>query len=180
MAASYLPFVPQVHLEPEIVLLGLLPPLLYTAALRTSLVDFRAEIGTIALLSVGLVLFSTFAVAAVVWWLLPVPFAVAVALGAVVATAVARRIGMPRRTVTLLEAESLFNDATALVALRTASAAAAGTVSLWQAGGSAIGCCEFSPGNHTAGHFAATGHPGIRSVEPGEAWRWCYRDDLIG
>ncbi|MGW0179349.1 Na+/H+ antiporter [Nocardia sp. NPDC003345] len=141
VAASYLPFVPEVHLEPEVVLLGLLPPLLYTAALRTSLVDFRANIGGIALLSVGLVLFSTFAVAAVVWWLLPVPFAVAVALGAVVAppdavaaTAVARRIGMPRRIVTILEDESLFNDATALVALRTAIAASAGAVSLWDAG----------------------------------------------
>ncbi|MFI5715960.1 Na+/H+ antiporter [Nocardia sp. NPDC051750] len=142
VAASYLPVVPAVHLEPEIVLLGLLPPLLYTAAIRTSLVDFRANIGTIAVLSVGLVLFSTFTVAAVVWWLLPVPFAVAVALGAVVAppdavaaTAVARRIGMPRRIVTILEDESLFNDATALVALRTAIAASAGAVSLWQAGG---------------------------------------------
>ncbi|MFC9894728.1 Na+/H+ antiporter [Nocardia sp. NPDC127579] len=142
VAASYLPFVPTVHLDPEVVLLGLLPPLLYTAAIRTSLVDFRANLRTIALLSVGLVLFSTFAVAAVVWLLLPVPFAVAVALGAVVAppdavaaTAVARRIGMPRRIVTILEDESLFNDATALVALRTAIAASAGTVSVWNAGG---------------------------------------------
>ncbi|MEV0248582.1 Na+/H+ antiporter [Nocardia sp. NPDC050712] len=142
VAASYLPFVPAVHLDPEVVLLGLLPPLLYTAAIRTSLVDFRANLRTIALLSVGLVLFSTFVVAAVVWLLLPVPFAVAVALGAVVAppdavaaTAVARRIGMPRRIVTILEDESLFNDATALVALRTAIAASAGTVSVWNAGG---------------------------------------------
>ncbi|MEU2038885.1 Na+/H+ antiporter [Nocardia niwae] len=141
VAASYLPFVPEIHLEPEIILLGFLPPLLYTAAIRTSLVDFRANVRTIALLSVGLVLFTTFAVAVVVWWLLPVPFAVAVALGAVVAppdavaaTAVARRIGMPRRIVTILEDESLFNDATALVALRTALAATAGTVSVWAAG----------------------------------------------
>ncbi|UGT62077.1 Na+/H+ antiporter [Nocardia asteroides] len=142
VAASYLPFVPQVDLDPEIVLLGLLPPLLYTAAIRTSLLDFRKNATTIALLSVVLVLFSTFVVAAVVWLLLPVPFAVAVALGAVVAppdavaaTAVARRIGMPRRIVTILEDESLFNDATALVALRTAIAASAGSVSVWQAGG---------------------------------------------
>lgn len=142
IAASYLPFVPQVDLEPEIVLLGLLPPLLYTAAIRTSLLDFRKNAATIALLSVVLVLFSTFVVAGVVWLLLPVPFAVAVALGAVVAppdavaaTAVARRIGMPRRIVTILEDESLFNDATALVALRTAIAASAGSVSVWQAGG---------------------------------------------
>ncbi len=141
IGASYLPYVPEVHLEPEVVLLGLLPPLLYTAALRTSLVDFRVNMRAIALLSVGLVLFSTFAVAAVVWWLLPVPFAVAVALGAVVAppdavaaTAVARRIGMPRRIVTVLEGESLCNDATALVTLRTAIAASAGTYELWRAG----------------------------------------------
>ncbi|KQY32476.1 sodium:proton antiporter [Nocardia sp. Root136] len=142
VAASYLPMVPQVHLEPEVVLLGLLPPLLYTAALRTSLVDFKDNLRTIASLSVGLVLFSTFAVALVVWWLLPVPFAAAVALGAVVAppdavaaTAVARRTGMPRSIVTVLEDESLFNDATALVALRSAIAAMAGAVTVWQVGG---------------------------------------------
>ncbi|MFD0360023.1 Na+/H+ antiporter [Nocardia sp. GCM10030253] len=142
VAASYMPFVPEVHPDPEIILLGFLPPLLYTAAIRTSLVDFRANARTIASLSVGLVLFSTFVVAAVVWLLLPVPFAAAVALGAVVAppdavaaTAVARRIGMPRRIVTILEDESMFNDATALVALRTAIAASAGTVTVWKAGG---------------------------------------------
>ncbi|WP_330255585.1 Na+/H+ antiporter [Nocardia sp. NBC_00565] len=142
VVASYLPHVPEIHPDPEIILLGFLPPLLYTSAIRTSLVDFRANARTIALLSVGLVLFSTFAVAAVVWWLLPVPFAVAVALGAVVAptdavaaTGIARRIGMPRRIVTILEDESMFNDATALVTVRTAIAAAAGTVSVWKAGG---------------------------------------------
>ncbi|NKX86195.1 Na+/H+ antiporter [Nocardia coubleae] len=140
--ASYVPMVPQVHLEPEMVLLGLLPPLLYTAALKTSLVDFRKNLRTIASLSVGLVLFSTFAVALVVWWLLPVPFAAAVALGAVVAppdavaaTAIARRTGMPRSIVTVLEDESLFNDATALVSLRGAIAAMAGAVTVWQIGG---------------------------------------------
>ncbi|QIS12286.1 Na+/H+ antiporter [Nocardia arthritidis] len=142
VVASYLPFVPQVRPDPEIIMLGFLPPLLYTSAIRTSLVDFRANIRTIALLSVGLVLFSTFTVAAVVWWLLPVPFAVAVAIGAIVAptdavaaTGIARRIGMPRRIVTILEDESMFNDATALVTVRTAIAAAAGTVSVFQAGG---------------------------------------------
>ncbi|MFE3542692.1 Na+/H+ antiporter [Nocardia sp. NPDC059177] len=141
VAASYLPMVPQVHLEPEVVLLGLLPPLLYTAALRTSLVDFKDNLRTIASLSVGLVLFSTFTVALVVWWLLPVPFAAAVALGAVVAppdavaaTTVARRTGMPRSIVTVLEDESLFNDATALVSLRSAIAAMAGAVTVWQIG----------------------------------------------
>ncbi|WP_458687645.1 Na+/H+ antiporter [Nocardia tengchongensis] len=144
--ASYLPFVPEFDIEPELVLLGLLPPLLYTTAIRTSLVDFRPKKTSITLLSVGLVLFTAFAVGAVVYWLLPVPFSAAVAIGAIVAppdavaaTAVARRVGMPRRIVTLLEGESLFNDATALVTLRTAVAAMAGSVTLWQAGASFIG-----------------------------------------
>ncbi|WTZ52717.1 Na+/H+ antiporter [Nocardia sp. NBC_01388] len=144
--ASYLPFVPEFDVDPELVLLGLLPPLLYTTAIRTSLIDFRPKKVSIALLSVGLVLFTTFAVAGVVYWLLPVPFSAAVAIGAVVAppdavaaTAVARRVGMPRRIVTLLEGESLFNDATALVTLRTAIAAMAGTFTMWEAGADFLG-----------------------------------------
>ena len=125
VVASFIPDVPEVTLTPELVLVGFLPPLLYATALRTSLVDFRRNRRPIIQLSVGLVLVTTFVVALVVWWLLPVP-AVAVAVGAVVAppdavaaTAVARRVGMPRRMVTILEGESLVNDATALVALRT-------------------------------------------------------------
>ncbi|MFW5475008.1 Na+/H+ antiporter [Knoellia sp. CPCC 206450] len=131
LVASVLPFVPEVSLEPDVVLLGLLPPLLYAAARGTSLVDIRANRRAILGLSVGLVLFTTFGVALVAWWLLPIPFAVAVALGAIVAppdavaaTAVARGIGLPRRVTTILEGESLLNDATALVTLRTAIAAA--------------------------------------------------------
>jgi CPA1 family monovalent cation:H+ antiporter len=142
IAGSYLWFVPTVVLSPEVVLIGLLPPLLYTTAIRTSLVDFKFNRRAIGLLSVGLVLFTAFAVGLVAWWLLPIPFAIAVALGAVVAppdavaaTAVARRVGMPRRIVTILEGESLFNDATALVTVRTAIAAAAGSVGIWQASG---------------------------------------------
>ncbi len=138
IVGSYLWFIPDVSLSPQLVLLGLLPPLLYTTAIRTSLVDFRANRRPIALLSIGLVLFSTVTAGLVAWWLLPVPFATAMALGAVVAppdavsaTAVARRVGMPRRIVTILEGESLFNDATALVALRTAIAAGAGSVGIW-------------------------------------------------
>lgn len=131
LVASVLPFVPSVTLEPEVVLFGLLPPLLYAAALGTSLIDIRANRVSIFGLSVGLVLFTTFGVALVAWWLLPIPFTVAVALGAIVsppdavaATAVARGIGLPRRITTILEGESLLNDATALVTLRTAIAAA--------------------------------------------------------
>ncbi|GAA4684031.1 Na+/H+ antiporter [Nocardioides nanhaiensis] len=130
-AASFVPGVPEIHLEPEVVLIGLLPPLLYATAIRTSLVDFNANRRVILLLSVGLVVFTTLGVGVVVHALLPgVGWPAALAIGAVVAppdavaaTAVARRIGLPRRVVTILEGESLLNDATALVALRTAIAA---------------------------------------------------------
>ncbi|MDN2501741.1 sodium:proton antiporter, partial [Nocardia nova] len=74
VVASYLPFVPQIDIDPEWVLLGLLPPLLYTASISTSLLEFKPKKVSITLLSVGLVLATTFAVAAVVWRLLPVPF----------------------------------------------------------------------------------------------------------
>ena len=131
VGASYLPGLPEVRLEPEVVLLGLLPPLLYATAIRTSLVDFNANRRSILLLSVGLIIFTTVGVAALVHALLPdVGWPAALAIGAVVAppdavaaTAVGRRIGLPRRIVTILEGESLLNDATALVALRTAIAA---------------------------------------------------------
>src|SRR3954454_6500209 len=130
VVGSFLPFVPEVHLSSEVVLVGLLPPLLYAAAIRSSLVDFKENRRPIGFLSVGLVIFTALGVGLVTWLLLPVPFAAAFALGAVVAppdavaaTAIARRIGLPRRVVTLLEGESLVNDATALVCLRTALAA---------------------------------------------------------
>ncbi len=141
-AASYLPGLPTIHLESEVVLLGLLPPLLYAAAIQTSLVDFNANRGTILRLSVVLVVVTTLAVAAVVEWLVPgIGWAAAIAIGAVVAppdavaaTAVARRIGLPRRVVTMLEGESLLNDATALVALRTAIAFLAGSLTFVEVG----------------------------------------------
>jgi CPA1 family monovalent cation:H+ antiporter len=136
---SYLPFIPDVQLRPEVVLFGLLPPLLYSAALQTSLVDFNANRRSILLLSVGLVAFTTAGVGVLVHWLLPdLGWAACFAIGAVVAppdavaaTAIGRRIGLPRRIVTILEGESLLNDATALVALRTAAAAAIGTTVTW-------------------------------------------------
>lgn len=140
--ASFVPGVPEIHLEPEVVLLGLLPPLLYSAAISSSLVDFNANRRSILLLSVGLVLFTTAGVAWVVHAMIPgVSWPIALALGAVVAppdavaaTAIGRHIGLPRKIVTLLEGESLFNDATALVALRTAIAAAAVGVEMWEVG----------------------------------------------
>jgi CPA1 family monovalent cation:H+ antiporter len=139
---SYLPFVPEIQLHPEVVLLGLLPPLLYSAALQTSLVDFNANRRPILLLSVGLVVFTTVGVAAVVKATLPgTSWPTAIAIGAVVAppdavaaTAIARRIGLPRRIVTILEGESLLNDATALVALRMAILAASASVSAMTVG----------------------------------------------
>jgi CPA1 family monovalent cation:H+ antiporter len=134
IAASYVPFVPDVELSEEVVLFGLLPPLLYAAAQGTSLVDFKANRRAILLLSVGLVAFTTLGVGWVAHALLPgVSWAIAFAIGAVVAppdavaaTAIGRRIGLPRRIVTILEGESLLNDATALVALGTALAVADG------------------------------------------------------
>lgn len=156
VAASFVPAVPEVGLEPEVVLLGLLPPLLYAAALQTSLVDFNANRRSILLLSVGLVVFTTLGVAGVVHLLLPgVGWPAALAIGAVVAppdavaaTAIGRRIGLPRRIVTILEGESLLNDATALVALRTAIAAGAAGVS---AGGVALDFLVAAGGGALAG-----------------------------
>jgi len=144
---SYLPGVPTIHLEPEVVLLGLLPPLLYAAALGTSLVDFNANRRPILLLSVGLVAFTTVGVALVVHAILPeVGWPAAFAIGAVVAppdavaaTAIGRRIGLPRRIVTILEGESLLNDATALVALRTAIAAIGTTATVGMGSAGEIG-----------------------------------------
>jgi Na+/H+ antiporter len=139
---SFIPGVLEIVLTPDLVLIGLLPPLLYAAAIRTSLVDFRANRLPIALLSVGLVAFSTVAVGFVASWAVPgLSLAAAFALGAVVAppdavaaTTVARRVGMPRRIVSILESESLLNDATALVALNTAIAALTESVSAWSVG----------------------------------------------
>ncbi len=131
VVASYVPGVPEITLEPDVVLLGLLPPLLYATAIKTSLVDFNANRRSILLLSVGLIIFTTAGIGVLVHALIPsVGWPAAFAIGAVVAppdavaaTAVGRRIGLPRRIVTILEGESLLNDATALVSLRTAIAA---------------------------------------------------------
>ena len=135
VAASYFPGVPEVELSEDVVLFGLLPPLLYAAAQGTSLVDFNANRRPILLLSVGLVAFTTAGVGVVTHLLLPgISWPLAFAIGAVVAppdavaaTAIGRRIGLPRRITTILEGESLLNDATALVALGTALAVAEGS-----------------------------------------------------
>ena len=138
---SYVPGVPAIQVGPELILLGILPPLLYAAAIQTSLVDLGANKNVIGLLSIGLVIFTAAGVGLVTWWLIGIPFSAAIALGAVVAppdavaaTAVARRIGLPRRVVTILEGESLFNDATAITILRTAIVAIGGSVTVLDIG----------------------------------------------
>jgi Na+/H+ antiporter len=136
-AASFLPSVPKIELEPELVLYGLLPPLLFAAAIRTSVIDVRARRDGILLLSVGLVAFTVVTVGLTAWMVVPaISLAAAFAFGAVVAptdavaiTAIAGRLGLPRRVVTVLEGESLLNDATALVALNASIAAILSSVS---------------------------------------------------
>jgi monovalent cation/hydrogen antiporter len=141
-ALGFVPGLPQVELDPELVFLLFLPPLLYVSAIFTSWRDFRANIRAISLLAVGLVLMTTFVVGAVVHTVTGIPWAAAFVLGAIVsptdaiaATTVAQRLGVPRRIVTILEGESLVNDATGIVAYRVAVAAVVtGAFSIWEAG----------------------------------------------
>jgi monovalent cation/hydrogen antiporter len=141
-ALGFVPGLPPVMLDPELVFLLFLPPLLYVSAIFTSWRDFRANIRAISLLAVGLVLMTTFVVGAVVHTVTGIPWAAAFVLGAIVsptdaiaATAVAQRLGVPRRIVTILEGESLVNDATGIVAYRVAVAAVVtGAFSIWEAG----------------------------------------------
>src|SRR5687767_5779952 len=133
LGISLIPGLPPVQIHPDVIFLVFLPPLLYAAAWFMSVHDLKANLRPILLLAVGLVLFTTIAVGLLVHALIPeIPLAVAFALGAIVsppdavaATSIARRIGLPKRIVTILEGESLVNDATGLVALRFAVAAAA-------------------------------------------------------
>ena len=132
---------PDLDIEPELMLAIVLPAILYPAAIDTSWRDFRSNLRPILLLAIGLVATTTLAVGIALKWLVPeVPWAVAFALGAVVsppdavaATAVLRRFPLPRRIVSLLEGESLVNDATGLVLYRFAVAAAmTGVFSGWE------------------------------------------------
>jgi CPA1 family monovalent cation:H+ antiporter len=141
LVLGFVPGLPAVKLEPDMVFLFLLPPLLYPAALFTSWRDFRANLSPILLLAIGLVLLTAAFVAVVVHALTGLPWATAFILGAIIsptdavaATAIANRLRVPQRIVTILEGESLVNDATALVAYRFAIAAMiSGTFSLSEA-----------------------------------------------
>ncbi|HET8789068.1 MAG TPA: cation:proton antiporter, partial [Actinomycetes bacterium] len=143
LVLGFVPGVPLVELPPELVLVVFLPPLLYWAGFFSSPRDLRAEARPISLAAVGLVLATMVAVAAAAHALVDgMSWPAAFALGAIVsptdplaATAIGRRLGVPRRLITVLEGESLVNDATALVAYRVAVAAAvSGTFVAWQAG----------------------------------------------
>lgn len=137
------PWAPPATLDPQLVFLFFLPPLLYAGAFRTEWEDFRANIRSITMLAVGLVIFTAAAIAAVAHYWLGLPWAAAFVLGAIVsppdavaAMSVTQRMRVPRIITTILEGESLVNDASALVLLRFAVAAVvAGTFSLADAAG---------------------------------------------
>lgn len=133
VALGFVPGLPHLVLPPDIVLVALLPPLLYSAAFFTSLRDLRANLRPISLLAVGLVATTMTGVAAVAHGWLGLSWAPAFALGAIVSptdalavTEIAGRVGLPRRIVTILEGESLVNDGTALVLYKAAVGAAVG------------------------------------------------------
>jgi CPA1 family monovalent cation:H+ antiporter len=137
------PGVPKVTMPPEVVLFGVLPPLLYVSAYFTGLRELRQNLRPISLLAVGLVGITTAGVAVVAHEITDLPWAESFILGAVVsptdpiaATSIGKRLGVPRRLIDIIEGESLVNDGTALVLLRTAIVAAvAGSFSPWEAGG---------------------------------------------
>jgi CPA1 family monovalent cation:H+ antiporter len=140
---ALVPGLPKVQLAPELVLLVILPPLIYSAGVAMSWREFRFNLRPIALLAFGAVVFTTCAIAAAAHYLLNFDWAVGFVLGAIIAPpdvvaplAIARRLGLPRRLVVILEGEGLANDATALILYRFAVVAVSlGTFSLPQAAG---------------------------------------------
>lgn len=142
MAIGFVPQMPAVELNPEIIMLLFLPPLLYDAAFSISFKDFRTHINTISTLAVGLVFLTTVGIAVVAYYLVPgMTWPLAFVLGsilsatdAVAAMGITRGLGLPHSTVTILEGESLVNDASALVAYRYAVSAVAGVAFVtWKA-----------------------------------------------
>ena len=137
-AFSYIPGAPT-EVNHNIVLLGLLPPILYAAAINVPVVDLRRNFSTISALSVGLVLITAFGTGFLLFVIFPdLTLAGGIALGAVIsptdavaATALGKKLGLPPRLVTILEGESLVNDATALVLLRSAILAISSAVTFW-------------------------------------------------
>ena len=143
VAASFLPVVGPIEIEPEWILAGVLPPLLYSSAVSMPAMNFRREFGAISGLSVLLVVGTSLVLGLFFQLVLPdLGFAWGVALGAIVsptdavATSIVKGTSVSRRVVAMLDGENLLNDATALVLLRTAIAAAAASFSFWGALGS--------------------------------------------
>lgn len=143
LVLGFVPGLPDIELPPELVLVLFLPPLLYHAAFFSSPRELRADLRAISLMAIALVMATMVAVAVVAHALVNgLPWAAAFTLGAIVsptdplaATAIARRLSVPRRLVTVLEGESLVNDATALVAYRiSVGAAVGGSFVAWEAG----------------------------------------------
>src|SRR5216683_912378 len=140
------PGLPRIELAPELVLLGILPPLIYLAGVAMSWREFRFNLRPIALLAFGCVLFTACAVAAMAHWLLGMPLAVGFVLGAIVAPpdavaplSVMRQLGVPRRLAVILQGEGVANDATALILYRFAVAAVGtGLFSLAEAAGTFV------------------------------------------
>ena len=129
---ALIPGLPEIHLAPELVLLVVLPPFIYSSSVAMSWREFRFNLRPIALLAVGCVLFTAVAAAAATHWLLSFPWPVAFVLGAIVSPpdavaplSIARRMQLPRRLIVVLEGEGLANDATALILYRFAVAAVA-------------------------------------------------------
>jgi monovalent cation/hydrogen antiporter len=142
LALGFVPGIPNLELAPDVVLVAVLPPLLYLSAFFTSVRDLRANARSIGILAVGLVVATTVTVAVAAHAAIDgLPWSAAFVLGAVVAptdpiasTAIMRRLGVPRRLVSVVESESLVNDGTALVLDRVAVVAAvSGTFSIWEA-----------------------------------------------
>jgi CPA1 family monovalent cation:H+ antiporter len=143
LVIGLIPGMPKVELDPDLVLVIFLPPLLYSAAFFADLRALRANARPISLLAIGLVLLTTVVVAVIGHELIDLPWAVAFALGAIVsptdpiaATAIMRRVGAPRRIVNVIEGESLVNDGSGLVLYRIAvGAVLTGTFSVWEGAG---------------------------------------------
>lgn len=139
LGVASLPIVDSITIPPDLILGGILPPLLYSAAVNTPSMEFRRDFRLISLFSVVLVAVSAVVIGLLACALVPgLPLGIGIALGAIisptdaVATAVIRQAGVSQRIVTVIEGESMLNDATALVLLRSAVAAIGVTVSLWQ------------------------------------------------
>lgn len=139
IGVGFVPAMPDIELKPEIIMLLFLPPLLYDAAFNISFKEFKTNINTIGTLAIGLVFLTTAGIAVIAHYLIsgmnwPLAFvlgAILSATDAVAALGITKGLGLPHKTLTILEGESLVNDASALVAYRFAAAAVTGVAFVW-------------------------------------------------